>query len=878
MRYDPREDGALCHLCSLGETLQKNKPVRSELRPGARLGICAEAPGGREKQIGRPLVGPSGKETMRALGSCGWTRGDVSLLNACSCQPPGRSMDDHLFHLRERNRTRAQRGLNALLPPAEACWPRFLRELHTLDAILLMGSVSRGIVYNHRILTEEELEDLRRQTKSVDGETGLMAARGYPDIIRLPGIEALGLEPKIIAAVSTIHAAFALRKKRWVLPFRWDVAKATRLATGQLRPFQPLVRLFPSNDQLLTFLSELDGYPAYDIETDLGPKTGSWLGERTLRCVGIGNEKDVMVVPYHSVQRDPEWLYSPAEKERRNRIVNAWFAGEIGKDPYKIAIDQNGIFDQTVLRHQHPGFRMGRARFDTVIAHHVAWSELPHDLGFQTSQYTDRPSHKDVDHSQWRGDRELHAYCGLDVATQSWNAQCLMKEPSLLAQPLAFQNDMFLSEFCRELHELGMKMDISERDRHYKLLTESSEQNLELAQELAVECVREAGWTKARESFARDLNPNSPDQLARFIYTDLGIAPLPRQAGGYTESGTPATGRDVLFSLTDRGVSDLIERFLLAVIDYREDIKLRGTYCSVQPCRDGRIRPFWNPHVAVSGRLSCKDPNLQNLRKALRTIYSREKGHILIAWDYAQLEARVTAILAGQMDQVEAFKAGADIHKVNACAVLGFGSVDEVDGSARQFTKTFVYAVQYLAGLQKVHQMIRNFRAKNGSRPYRDRPFSAIETMNDRFWKNRRAIAEFHRRNRDLQLQQGFLEDVVMGRRRYFLDAVQIEDEKEEKANYIIQSSAAAIVNRATKRLRDKFPPGFDGPNTGICQQGHDSLMLECREESWEVVAAEGCRTLDDELFGLPIPVDCEVGYSFGRLKEVSRESLGCPI
>jgi DNA polymerase I-like protein with 3'-5' exonuclease and polymerase domains/uracil-DNA glycosylase len=830
--------------------------------------VFAEAPGKTEAELGVPLCGPSGNETIKAFQVVGWSRRNLVLGNICACRPPGNDMKAHLLLLGRRNKSRERKGKDPILTPMEACWPRMLRELHTLDNVLLMGAYSRAAVYSHRIVPEDE--QVVGRAKKDASDTALQAARGYPDWVIIPGIPELGLAPKTIGVVSTVHPAYVMRQRRWTFPFRWDVAKSVRQATNNLSILEPAIVLNPTVEQIGNFLERLDGTPAYDIETN---GQGDWNAEQDIRCIGIGNESQTIVIPYKSVQRYPEWRYTPAEREQRNEIVNAWFRGDIGADPHKIACDQNGQFDLCVLRHQHPGFVMGRKRFDTAIAHHVAHSEFPHDLGFLTSQYTDRPAHKDVDHHSWTSDRELHIYNAYDVATTSWAAQCLVLEPDLQAQKVVFENDMFLSQFCLEMHELGLHMDIVERDSHYKRLTDSAEVNLAQARDYAVQAVNEDSWTKAREKFAVDINPNSPQQMQYFLYEMMGVAPLPAKEGGFTDSGEPSVSKDILFSLMDKGLSDTLERFLLAVIDYREDIKLRSTYCEVEPCSDGRIHPNWNPHTVLSGRLSCSEPNVQNLKKILRTIYDCEKGHILVAWDYAQLEARIVAWLAQQMDQVDAFLSGADIHRVNACAVLGIDSVDKVAKGERQFTKTFVYAAQYLAGVEKVWQMLRNFRALDGTRPYRDMPFKQVKTMFDRFWRQRADIMRYHETGRALQYDQGFLAEPVMGRLRRFLDAIGINDEKEEKANFRIQACGAAIINSRTKVLREHCYPGFDGPNTGIVQQGHDSLMVECREENAEKVGLLGIEKLFFQLGGLPIPVDCEIGYSFGRLREMKEKN-----
>ena len=778
--YDPRACGALCDRCPLGKT---GKPVPPELRPDSLVTIVAESAGSTEVLLERPLVGASGRELMRALKKVGVSREQCSLTNTILCQPPGGSLKAYLAQVRKRNRDREKRGLEPFLLPTEACWPRLLRELHQSDTLLLMGAYSRSVIF--KAATTEDPDD------KGGGEKKLMKSRGFPTEIRIPGID--GKSPKKLDVLSTVHAAFVLRKRRWTSVFQSDVAKTIRMATDTLGYKEPRLKYDPSPEWLANFLSQAKGPFAYDVETDM---YGDSIADRNLRCIGIGTSEMVTCVPWQSVERPRRHPYSPSEQEQVSRILIQWFGDKKG-----LVCDHNGQFDKTVMESQIPGLQVLRRRFDTCVAHHVVWSELAHDLGFLSAQMTDSPQHKDVDHDKWTSDRELHKYCMLDVATTAWCANVLAADERLKGQKNAFATDMFLSEFCRRMHVMGVQVDIFARDVWYKKLGEEAVDHMKKAQELAEAAVGKK-VSHARRKFARNINPNSHHQVRDLLFSDLGLDPVPEKAGGYTDSGDPSVGKDQIFYLIDQGLPREVEDFLLAVVDYREAIKLQGTYCTVEPGIDGRIHPNWNPHVVLSGRLSCSDPNLMNVRKPLRSIYRPANGNVFVAWDKAQLEARITAWLAQDERQIQAFMDGADIHRVNACDVLGISSPDQVSKDERQFCKTFVYAVQYLASLRKAWQMVRNFvNPKSGERDYRDLTFGQAEASFNRFWKARQSIQAYHAGNRALWEKRGYIEDVIDGRRRYFLDGGGDESVKEEQANFPIQSTAAADVNRVTKRL-----------------------------------------------------------------------------
>jgi len=352
----------------------------------------------------------------------------------------------------------------------------------------------------------------------------------------------------------------------------------------------------------------------------------------------------------------------------------------------------------------------------------------------------------------------------------------------------------------------------------------------------------------------------------RHLLALCNVAPVPAEAGGYTDSGDPSVSRDNLFSLIDRGLPREVEEFVHSVIDYREALKLRGTYCKMKPGPDGRIHATWNPHVVVSGRLSTSNPNLLNVKGPLRSMFIAEEGHELVFLDKKQLELRVIAWLAQDTELIEAFLTGADIHVVNTAAILGIGQ-DEVTKAKRKFGKTFTYAVQYGAAPAKAHQMVRNFRDTDGKRPYSNFTLLEAETLYKRWWKSRAAIKKYREKNEDLFDTVGYLAEPLHGRRRYFLDGK--DEMREAMYNFIIQSASAADVNDAIERVLVEFPWGFAGPCTGIVHYNYDSVGIEVPAGMAISVGRRAAQLMDSKIGGMPLPVDINVGPSWYDLTEV---------
>jgi len=764
LRYVPEEHGARCEDCPLRDIRAAGFYVPSEMHNGATMTVVAEAPGRNEEEVRRPLVGPSGSLTMQALLRAGVKRERTNLVNTLLCRPPGTTLEKFLAGLGLHNRNRRAQKKPPIPSPITCCLPRLLEDIADAKALLLLGAASRSAVYG----------------ASAGSERSLMSSRGFPSTVLVGDRE--------VPALSTVHPAFVLRAMRWAMIFDADIAKAVRMARGELHWTYPQKVYFPRPLELYATLEKMRGeIISYDVET----RPAKWQygsPESTtdvLRCIGIGTAGLCVCVPFESVERGKTELgwrawYSADEWAHILDILTEFFGRET-----EALCAHNEQYDRLVMRHQLPNIPIRRKMFDTVIAHHVAWSEFPHDLGFLSAQYTDSIQHKVPGHDKWDSDQRLHHYCMDDVAVTSHAALQLARTPRFVEQRKVFETDMWLGVLCRELHDFGIAFDTSERDRHFAELTIRMEKARIEFREQALRATTGLGkLTAKREEFLRDINPGSPHHTRRFLFDICGLEPVPEKAGGTTASGEPSVSRDNLLYLIDRGLPPELEETLQRLIDFREASKLRGTYCTVEPMADGRVRANWNPHVVVSGRLSTSNPNLLNIKGPLRSMYCASPGHLLVFCDKAQLELRIISWLAQDEKLIETFLSGKDVHKVNTAAILGIRDPEEVTKSQRKFGKTFTYAVQYGAAAEKAWRMVRNYREPDGSRPYKGLTLVEAEKAFVKWWIARVAIKEYHARNRAIWHDVGFIEEPLHGRRRYFMDG----EDPEAMSNFPIQS------------------------------------------------------------------------------------------
>jgi DNA polymerase-1 len=188
-------------------------------------------------------------------------------------------------------------------------------------------------------------------------------------------------------------------------------------------------------------------------------------------------------------------------------------------------------------------------------------------------------------------------------------------------------------------------------------------------------------------------NLNSPKQLSKILFEKMGIAPPKKTTTGFS------TAADVLESLQEKAP------IIKEIIDYRILEKLRSTYVDALPEQINpnthRIHCTFNQSVAATGRLSCQNPNLQNIPvrteegKKIRSAFKPQQSHYrFIAADYSQIELRLLAHLSEDPTLIKAFRSGEDVHKFTAALVFGV-PLSEVTEEMRYRAKTVNFGVLY---------------------------------------------------------------------------------------------------------------------------------------------------------------------------------------
>ena len=352
-------------------------------------------------------------------------------------------------------------------------------------------------------------------------------------------------------------------------------------------------------------------------------------------------------------------------------------------------------------------------------------------------------------------------------------------------------------------------------------------------------------------------NINSPKQLGDVLFVKLQLPALKRTGA----AKTPSTAQDVLEELA------LTHDLPREVIDWRGLQKLKGTYLDALPSlvhpTTGRVHTQFSQTTAATGRLSSRDPNLQNvpirteLGREIRRAFIAEPGWRLISADYSQIELRVLAHLSGDPNLSEAFRLNEDIHDRTALKVFGAdsGAVGARAAAARQDH-------QLRAALRKdgVHAVARHRRHDRSGARSSSPPTSPASPRVRAFLDGTIAEAK----------AKGYV-STLYGRRRSVPDILSrngmLRSAAERVAvNMPIQGTAADILKRAMIDLHDAFAPLRD--RARMILTVHDELLIEARADAVDEVAAivkaqmEGAATLS-----VPLTVDVGIGENWKDAK-----------
>ena len=350
----------------------------------------------------------------------------------------------------------------------------------------------------------------------------------------------------------------------------------------------------------------------------------------------------------------------------------------------------------------------------------------------------------------------------------------------------------------------------------------------------------------------KEFNLNSPVQLSEVLFGNLG---LPTKGVKKTTRGY-STGAKELNKLKDT------HPIIPKIIEYRELAKLLSTYIVPMPDladEKSRIHTTFTQNVTATGRLSSKDPNLQNIPvrtkegKRIRMGFVAPKGKVLVSADYSQFELRLAAVLADDQALIDDFNNNIDIHTKTASEAFKV-PMDKVTKGQRRAAKVINFGILYgmsVRGLSDAAKM----------------PFYEAKKFIENYFELRAPIKKYLDNILNQAREEGFVE-TYYGRRRPTPDVkspnfIIRQAAERAAANMPIQGTEADLMKRAMINVDKNLPDGAE-----LVMQVHDSLIVECDAELVENVAKilkEQMEAVAPEL-KIKLAVEISQGQNWGEL------------
>ncbi|QEZ94282.1 DNA polymerase I [Proteus sp. CD3] len=353
-----------------------------------------------------------------------------------------------------------------------------------------------------------------------------------------------------------------------------------------------------------------------------------------------------------------------------------------------------------------------------------------------------------------------------------------------------------------------------------------------------------------KETFAlagQEFNLSSPKQLQEILFDKLQLPVIKK-----TPKGAPSTNEEVLEELAH---SHELPRLIL---EHRGLAKLKSTYTDKLPLmvnsKTKRVHTSYHQAVTATGRLSSRDPNLQNIPvrneegRRIRQAFIAREGFKIVAADYSQIELRIMAHLSQDKGLLDAFAQGKDIHRATASEVFGI-PLEEVTSEQRRSAKAINFGLIYGMSAFGLSQQIGVERRE-------------AQRYMDLYFERYPGVLDYMERTRKQASEQGYVE-TLDGRRLYLPEinsknAIRRKASEREAINAPMQGTAADIIKKAMIAV-DNWICNECPADVHMIMQVHDELVFEVRESYLENANLMIHKLMESSM-ELAIPLKVEVG------------------
>ena len=671
------------------------------------------------------------------------------------------------------------------------------------------------------------LENLIRQADTVKGKAGQSFRDHLDDVIR---------NRKLNALVRDLDLDLTLAE---LARHPWD-PKATRAVfdTLEFRTLWDRVRALATE-------SDADGVDEVDdtLEisgTVLEPRTlNDWLSTTAGR-IGVdvtgswgSGSGDVEAVALGGVDGNAVWFDAAELSPEDEDVFAAWLAD---KDRPKVMHSAKGPVEALAER----GWEVAGLTCDTELASYLL--------------HPDRRAHKFDDAVRTHlnvalGEAEENSDQAMLDFGEDHFAESMERAVAVTRLADVMEKEVEARGGAELLHdvEMGVQRCLISMERAGIAVDTDIFEGLRSEFDERVTRAQEAAWEAAGEK----INLSSPKQLQGVLFDKLDMPKTRRTKSGYTTDADALAG---LYETTEHP-------FLAHLLEHRDAIKLRQTVDGLlkEIRDDGRVHTTYMQTVAVTGRLSSKDPNLQNIpmrteegRRIREGFVVGEGYESLLSADYSQIEMRIMAHVSGDQSLIDAFQSGQDFHTVTESHVFGVAPED-VSVAQRSKIKAMNYGLAY--GLS-AYGLSNQLKVSVGE---------AKELMADYFSRFGK-VHEYLEEVVDQARRQGYTE-TLLGRRRYLPDLTSTNRQRRDMAeraalNAPIQGSAADLIKLAMLATDQKLAEA--ALTSRVLLQVHDELILEVakgeEEKVREIVTNAMGHAMD---LSVPLTVSIGVGRSW---------------
>jgi len=588
-------------------------------------------------------------------------------------------------------------------------------------------------------------------------------------------------------------------------------------------------QLILSEDDFSALMSKLSSseYFVFDLETN----SLDYMEAQIVGFVFLINKNSYYLPVAHDYLDAPVQMSRSRVLSSLKPILESSTIGKIGQnlkyDAHVLAntnIDLNGIRDDTMLKSYC---------LDSVASRHNMDDLALHYLDHKTIQYSDvaGSGKKQLTFNQVNIEEAMPYACEDVIVTNELNnlfESKLQPFPKLLA--LYKSIELPLIKVMLRLERNGAMLDEA------SLFNQQNEIKKEM---MKIQ-------TKAYEIAGDEFNLESPKQIQQILFSDEGFGLEPKKK---TAKGQPSTNEEAL-KLLDHPLVDLI-------MSYRTLTKLNSTYLEALPKqinrRTGRLHTSYHQAVTATGRLSSSKPNFQNIPirteqgAKIRSAFIAEKGNIILAADYSQIELRIMAHISGDQNLIEAFNKNEDVHRSTAAQVFET-EISMVTKDQRRKAKAINFGLIYgmsAFGLAKQIDVSR----------------TEAKQYIDGYFENYPGVLKFMEETKEKAKSQGYVE-TVLGRRLYLPQINSKNKMLQQHAlrtaiNAPMQGSSADIIKKAMLDIQS----WIDKENLKIkmFMQVHDELVFELDAEMSDAYAID-IKALMSNALKLSIPLEVDVG------------------